>query len=211
MGVCEALIRRGVRVQWCCFLRPQNLTREQFSIMARAGLSHVEFGSDSLSDSVLAEYGKGLTFDDIRVSSELAVASGVEVAHFLILGGPGETWATLEETQTHSRHLGEATVMARVGMRVYPGTPLHGRWAREAGAGPLPDLLQPAYYLAPGLTEAEVCAHLRARASTLPNWVWEDPPQAYQKMAVRLRARGVVGPLWSYFSMPRRLGVIPAA
>jgi hypothetical protein len=133
------------------------------------------------------------------------------VAHFLILGGPGETWATLEETQTHSRHLGEATVMARVGMRVYPGTPLHGRWAREAGAGPLPDLLQPAYYLAPGLTEAEVCAHLRARASTLPNWVWEDPPQAYQKMAVRLRARGVVGPLWSYFSMPRRLGVIPAA
>ncbi len=40
----------------------------------------------------------------------------------------------------------------------------------------------------------------------MPNWVFEDPPPTYFKMAERLRARGVVGPLWCYFSIMQRLG-----
>lgn len=40
--------------------------------MQRAGLSHIEFGSDSLSDPVLRRYGKSFTFEDIRTASEQA-------------------------------------------------------------------------------------------------------------------------------------------
>ena len=74
METCEAIIRRDVKIQWCCFLRPQGLTREQMAIMARAGLTHIEFGSDSFCDPVLSAYGKYFRFDDIARASELAPA-----------------------------------------------------------------------------------------------------------------------------------------
>ncbi|MCL4178202.1 MAG: cobalamin-dependent protein, partial [Verrucomicrobia bacterium] len=135
-GICEAMLNRDLRLNWCCFLRPKGLTRELMAMMGRAGLRHIEYGSDSLCDSVLEEYGKRLTFEDIRHSSELAQAVGIEYAHYLICGGPGETYATLERSFERSRTLGGATFMARVGMRVYPGTPLHARMLRERGSAP---------------------------------------------------------------------------
>ena len=70
--ICEAILRRNVKMSWGCFLRPQGLTPELMRLMKRAGLAHIEFGSDSFCDEVLAAYQKGLTFDDILHSSELA-------------------------------------------------------------------------------------------------------------------------------------------
>jgi radical SAM superfamily enzyme YgiQ (UPF0313 family) len=204
-GVCEAILHRQLSVKWCCFLRPQHLTSDLMHLMRRAGLTHIEFGSDSFCDSVLDAYGKHLTFDDILHSSQLAHQESIDYAHFLICGGPGETRNTLKTSFANSHHLPSATIMARVGMRVYPGTPLHARLLRER-AGETPDLLEPFYYVTPDLTEPEVFGMLHDATRDLPNWIFADPPPGYFKMAERLRARGVVGPLWSYFSMMQRLG-----
>ena len=208
-GICEEILRRRVRVNWCCFLRPKGLTRELMILMARAGLRHIEYGSDSLCDSVLEEYGKNLSFEDIRHSSELARLEKIECAHYLICGGPGETYATLQTSFDRSRLLAGATFMARVGMRVYPGTPLHARWLRERSS--TPDLLEPHYYLSAEVSEQGIFDALRRASGEMPNWVFEDPPPAYFKMAERLRTRGVVGPLWCYFPMMQRLGGVASA
>src|SRR5262249_29409004 len=63
--ICEALLRRNAKIRWGCFLRPQDLNRAMMQLMARAGLTHIEFGSDSFCDEVLHAYEKDLTFDDI--------------------------------------------------------------------------------------------------------------------------------------------------
>jgi radical SAM superfamily enzyme YgiQ (UPF0313 family) len=210
-GICEAILQRGLNLKWCCFLRPKRLTSDLMRLMARAGLTHIEFGSDSFSDTVLDAYGKGLTFADILESSRHAAEAGVDYAHFLILGGPGETHRTLEESFANSRRLPDATLMARVGMRVYPGTPLFDQLSGRAETHPLPPLLKPFYYIAPPLTQDLVLERLREVASTMPNWIYDDPPPEYYKMAERLRAKGVVGPLWSYFSMMQRLGGLGTA
>ena len=70
--ICEAVLRRNLKISWSCFLRPQGLTPELMKLMARAGLTHIEFGSDSLCDEVLEAYEKGFTFADMLASSELA-------------------------------------------------------------------------------------------------------------------------------------------
>jgi len=64
----------------------------------------------------------------------------------------------------------------------------------------------PYYYVTPALQEAEVFDLLREFAAQSPNWIFDDPPPTYFAMAERLRARGVVGPLWAYFSILQRLG-----
>jgi radical SAM superfamily enzyme YgiQ (UPF0313 family) len=203
--VCEALLQRNVKMAWACFLRPQNLTAELMRLMARAGLSHIEFGSDSFCDEVLAACHKDFTFDEILHSSELARREKVEYCHFVISGGPGETPATLRKGFENSQRFQGAVIMAVVGMRIYPGTHLFDRAVAEGCIARDADLLAPAYYLAPGLTEEAVFAHLQEFARLSPNWIVGDPVPGYTDLIGRLRKRGVVGPLWSYFSMVQRL------
>lgn len=202
---CEAILRRRTQVKWGCFLRPQGLTPALMQLMKRAGLSHIEFGSDSFCDSVLEQYGKKLTFADILQSSELAQQVELEHCHFLICGGPGETLATLDTTFENSLRLHQPVIMAVVGMRVYPGTPLAWRARREGRIPPGNDLLTPAYYVSSALTEEIVFERLREFSRRSPNWITGDPPANLAKVVARLRQRGVMGPLWSYFALLQRL------
>ena len=202
---CDALLRRGVAMRWGCFLRPAGLTAELMKLMARAGLAHAEFGSDSLCDPVLEAYGKRFCFDEVAQSSEFAREAGVDACHFLICGGPGETEATLETSFQNSLRLPNPIIMAVVGMRIYPGTELQKRAMAEEVITPDTDLLPPVYYLAPGLTEEGVFARLREFAKRSAGWIPGDPGPSYASLVQRLRRRGVAGPLWSYFAMLQRI------
>ena len=203
--ICEAILRRNVKISWGCFLRPRGLTAELMDLMARAGLTHIEFGTDSFSDVTLNTYAKHFTFEDVFESSELAQKRNLDYCHFLICGGPGETLATLQEGFENSLRLKNTAVMAVVGMRIYPGTPLFAQAVVEGVIQPDADLLAPAYYLAPGLTEEMIFSKLREFSQRSPSWIAGDPLPGYQTLIQRLRKRGVVGPLWSYFSTVQRL------
>jgi radical SAM superfamily enzyme YgiQ (UPF0313 family) len=203
--ICEALLRRRTKLPWGCFLRPQGLNAELMRLMRRAGLSHIEFGSDSFNDEVLAAYQKGLTFDDIEHSSELAAREEIDVCHFLIIGGPGETMETLRRSCEASRHLKDAVIMSVVGMRIYPETPLFHQAVAEGLLPPDRNLLAPTYYLSAELHQEAVFTLLKAFARQSPNWIVGDPVPAYRKLVERLRKRGMSGPLWSYLSVMQRL------
>jgi radical SAM superfamily enzyme YgiQ (UPF0313 family) len=202
---CEAILRHNVKMSWGCFLRPQGLTPELMDLMARAGLTHIEFGSDSFSNTTLAAYHKDFTFDDILRSNELARQRKVACCHFLICGGPGETSATLCESFENSRQLNAATIVAVVGMRIYPGTHLYQQAVAEGRINRDADLLAPTYYLASGLTEEMVFARLHEFARLSSNWIVGNPVPGYTNLVQRLRKRSVTGPFWSYFSTMQRL------
>jgi hypothetical protein len=95
--------------------------------------------------------------------------------------------------------------MAVVGMRIYPGTALHARALREGRIKAGTDLLSPQYYIAPGLTADEVFGQLQEFARLSPSWIVGDPSPGYTRLVERLRARGVLGPLWSYLAMLQRI------
>ena len=203
--VCEALLRRNLKLSWGCFLRPRGLTAEVGKLMARAGLAHIEFGSDSFCDEVLDAYHKDFTFDDILRSSELARGEHLDSCHFLICGGPGESRSTLARSFANSQHLKDSVILAVAGMRVYPGTSLFEQALRDGQVSQDTDLLTPKYYFAPGLDAEVVFAQLQEFARLSPNWVVGDPAPGYANLVERLRQRGVVGPLWSYFAMLQRI------
>ena len=203
--ICEALVRRNLKIPWGCFLRPQGLGREEMRLMGRAGLAHIEFGSDSFCDEVLQAYGKGFTFGDVLNSSQMAREAHIDYCHFLICGGPGETRGTLQQGFENSRRLEGAIVMAVVGMRIYPGTPLFQQAVLEGQIERTANLLSPVYYISSDLDRQEIFNGLQDFARLCPNWIVGDPTPAYASLVERLRRRGVVGPLWSYLSMIQRL------
>lgn len=203
--ICEALIKANLDMQWECFLRPRNATRELLQLMQRAGLRHVEFGSDSFSDPVLKSYGKSFTFDEVREASESAHALGLHYSHFLILGGPGETPETLEETLSRAQTLPGAYYFATIGMRIYPDTPLWRLLAPDKrGETPADYLPKPRFFLAPGFTVEGLYARLENVRAVHHNWVVGDPPPAFLATINRLRDRGARGPLWEYIELLQR-------
>ena len=204
--LCEALIRADLGMQWECFLRPRGVTREMLQLMQRAGLSHIEYGSDSLSDRVLEGYGKSFTYDEIRTASELTHGLGMRYSHFIIFGGPGETRATLEETLARAKALPGAYYFGTLGMRIYPGTPLWRTVAPESrGEVPADYLVEPRFYIAPEFTLESLHARLREYQAENSNWIVGDPPPAFTQTMEKLRRRGVHGPMWEYAELLQRL------
>ncbi|HUI93375.1 MAG TPA: lipid biosynthesis B12-binding/radical SAM protein [Chitinivibrionales bacterium] len=199
-GICEEIIKRNLNLSWGCFLRPQGLTRELTDLMAAAGLSHIEFGSDSFSDSVLSAYGKNFSFEDVFRSSEFARQARIHYAHFLIIGGPGETEDTIRESYENSKRLKKTVHFPFTGMRVYPGTPLYRRALAEHVITKDTDLLPPFFYISPYLTKDKILGLLGSFAKESKNWVIGEPPEENTKTAGKLRDRGVTGPLWEFLA-----------
>jgi len=204
--ICEALIRADTGVHWECFLRPRNASREMLALMQRAGMRHVEFGSDSFSDPVLKAYGKSFTFAEIHQASLDAHALGLHYSHFVIFGGPGETPETIEESLARSTTLPGSYFFGTIGMRIYPDTPLWRQLAPEkAGESPVDYLRTPRFHLAPGLAVGPLYERLSAFRQNHPNWIVGDPPPSFIATIGKLRKRGVQGPAWEYIEFLQRL------
>lgn len=204
--VCEALARANLGMEWGCFLRPRNVTMELLSLMKRAGLKHVEFGSDSFSDTTLKGYAKSFTWDEVLNASEYAHALQLHYSHFLIFGGPGETADSVEETLSRSSLLPGAYFFATIGMRIYPDTPLWRHCAPESRGETAADyLLEPRFYVEPPLTTPSLLARIKKHQERNDNWVLGDPPPAFAETMDKLRRRGVVGPMWEYIELLQRM------
>jgi len=203
-GICEEIIRRNLQCKWSCFLRPKNLNSELFSLMKRAGLEHIEFGSDSFSDPVLDRYQKHFTFNDILESSTLAWKHKIWYSHFLIIGGPGETYDTIHQSFENAQRLKNTVVFPYIGMRIYPGTALYETALKEKIISHEQSLLEPFFYLAPGLSMEKVTALMEQFAEQSPQWLFGDFPPEFDAIVKKLRERGVEGPLWEYLIRLRK-------
>ncbi|MFW6221487.1 MAG: lipid biosynthesis B12-binding/radical SAM protein [Fibrobacterota bacterium] len=199
-GVCEEILRRDLRMHWGCFLRPKNLTNEIMALMSRAGLRHVEFGTDSFCDTVLDAYGKNFSFDDVMHSNEMALQNNIRAAHFLIFGGPSESEQTMKESFTNSQSLRRTVIFASTGMRLYPETPLYDHALREGSISENTDLLRPYYYSTPGISEQRVFELLQDFRRQSRRWLINEPTDHTLKIMNSLRSRGVKGPLWEFMA-----------
>lgn len=206
-AVAGAFRRGGLRIPWSGFFaplaRPADLPRF-YAAMREAGCTHVEFGTESLSDPVLAQLRKPFRRADVLRAHAAARAAGLHVSHFILPGGPGETAATLEETLDGCEALEGAVLFFFCGMRVYPGTAL---WDRAIGEGQLrrdAPLLAPCYWEAPGLPIPALRAAVARRAAGRRSWrtgvagdaAGAAAASAEAALLARMHARGMSGPLW---------------
>jgi radical SAM superfamily enzyme YgiQ (UPF0313 family) len=198
MAVARAFKEAGLTIPWGAFFAPTRMPKEYFDTLARCGLSHVEFGTESLCDTVLAAYGKPFDGRQVFAAHRAALEAGLHVAHYFLLGGPGETPETLEETLTGIGRLERAAHFLFPGMRIYPHTRLYEIALAEGKIAADQDLTMPAYYQAPGVDAAPVLRRIEAHAQGRINWVTPGGNDQMARVVSRLHGRGHVGPLWEY-------------
>jgi len=183
LTICRELQRRRVPVRWSAFCNPTGFDAELAHAMKAAGCNGVEFGLDVASDKMLSALNKPFGTAETRIALQAAHDAGLPFAVYLLFGGPGETWADVEETQNFLNGCARANaVFATIGIRVYEGTPMAEVAVREGQVKPDQDLFEPAYYLSPGLaedTEKNLDRIARRRAE------WTSPAD-WRKTVVRL-------------------------
>ena len=153
LDLCRRISAMRLGVQWRCILYPHDVSDELIGAMAAAGCVEASIGFESGSLPVLTRMNKRFTPGEVRRISDGLAAHGIRRHGFLLLGGPGETAATANESLAFAESLGLDSLKTTIGIRIYPGTPLE-RIAREEGqvdAGD--DLLRPRFYVARGLED----------------------------------------------------------
>ncbi len=192
----EEMIRRDILVSWAGYFAPNRLTPDYAKLLRRAGLTHAEFGTESLSDPVLKAYGKPFSVDDVLAAHDALGQAGVHRAHFLIIAGPGETQATVEETIAVSRTLPESVFFPFVTMRIYPGTPLQRRAVAEGVIAPDDPLFEPVFYRSKDVPVEWLAERMRQEGEARINWVLDESLDRMAGLVARMHARGHLGPLW---------------
>ncbi|MEI6899194.1 MAG: lipid biosynthesis B12-binding/radical SAM protein [Bacteroidota bacterium] len=189
----EKIIQSGIKIKWGAYFSPHDLDVETLELYFRAGLTHVEFGTESLSDHTLEKYGKHFKFQDVLEVSENCNKVGIYYSHFLILAGYGETEDTINEGFENSKRIENTVFFPYIGMRIYPGTELHRLAIEDKSLSPDDELIEPAYYLADGIDYST----LRSRAEmTGRRWVFPD--EDVVTFMNRMRERKRKGSLWHH-------------
>lgn len=149
--LCEGIVAAGLDISWQAIVYPSRLSQSLAKKMARAGCTGVSLGFESGSPRILAAMNKRFSPAEVRSVSDLLGEYDIFRMGFLLLGGPGETRSSVEESVSFVESLCLESVKLTPGIRIYPNTPL-ARQAREEGIiHPEADLLHPAFYLQPKL------------------------------------------------------------
>ncbi|MCU0661307.1 MAG: radical SAM protein [Myxococcota bacterium] len=201
MAVCEEIIRRDLSISFSAYFVPKLEDPRFPELLRRAGCDAVEFGTDSLSDKVLDAMAKGFTVDEALRAARAIAEQGLLQCHNLILGGPGETPATMDESIRRMDELHPKAVFLTLGLRVYPGTRLAKTQMTRLGLDQEPGAcLNPVFYISEAVEDILVERATQVLA-TREGWVCPGLGKRYNpRYLERLRSRKArKGVLWTLF------------
>jgi len=138
-AVCDEILRRGLTVRWTAFARVDTVDRELLHRMRAAGCSAVSFGIESGNPGILRTVRKGITLAQVEAAVRMCADAGVTALASFILGLPGETPETIDETAAFARRLEALGLIYGFHLLApFPGTRVRER-SREYGLRVLTD------------------------------------------------------------------------
>ena len=151
--LCRHLAEAELDIAWRCILYPWKVDAELVRLMVRGGCREVALGFESGYTPVLQSLNKQFDSQEVRRVSQILGDYGVHRLGFLLLGGPGETKESVEESLVFADSLNLEVVKVTTGIRIYPYTALAKTALDEGFISADDDLLQPRFYLARGLED----------------------------------------------------------
>ena len=133
-GVCQEIIRRGLgeKVAWYTYASPVPFDGETAALYRKAGCQGINFGVDSADNGVLRRLGRDFDVDDLRRTADVCHEQGLVFMYDLLLGGPGETEESLNQTIEAMKDMSPDRIGTALGVRTFPGTRL-AELVRQSG------------------------------------------------------------------------------
>jgi anaerobic magnesium-protoporphyrin IX monomethyl ester cyclase len=184
MGICELIIKEGLKVKWTCNSRVDYVDEEMLKLMGKAGCWMISWGIESGNEAILKRAAKGADPKKARRALTWAKQAGIKNWGYFIVGLPGETVETIRETIDFAKELPLDLALFHIAAP-YPGTPfffevIENGWFREGTRWEEIDMDKGTVLQYPNLSAADLM-------------YWQK--RAWREWALR------PGPAWTYLKM----------
>ncbi len=216
--LCRRISAEKLNLTWTTSFYPERgFPLELFHSMYAAGCRELALSVDSGAEGLLRSMGKKHTAEDVIVNSENIKKAGISLMHYYLVGWPGESFATIDETVNLIAKTQPDMSVFFVGIRIAPQTPLARLAAAEGVITAEADLCRPTFYNARHVLQV-FYPYLRKRLRKTPNCVlpsrWWDLKHQMIHRVVQRGYDGTIAKVDQHFrSLPvlERLAILFAA
>ncbi len=118
--LCKAIINRKIKITWWTNTRVDKCDEEMFRLMKEAGCFMLSIGGESGNAQILKMIKKGTKPEHIKNTVKLLRKVGINSLVYFLIGLPGETRETIQETLNFAKEINPDYV------EFYPATPYPG-------------------------------------------------------------------------------------
>ncbi len=125
--ISQEILDRKLNISWKCpnGVRADRLDFDLLELMKKSGCYLLALGIESGSDEILKRHSKAVNKEKIKETVKMCKKVGIETHGFFIIGLPGETEETLEETIRFSKEL----ELTRASFGIFTPFPGSSLWA----------------------------------------------------------------------------------
>lgn len=218
VAILEEIVRRPWKANFTAMgVHPRNLDDKYLDLMWRAGFRSFMITPESASDRVLKAYRKGFTSDDVARAAEAINKTAFAAWWFFMIGGPGETNETLQESLDFAlKHLLKSDRLAThvahffIGVRLYPGTKLWEIALEEGFVDATTNPLHNQWYMSEDLDLDRAVDQMTRAASICPEIYlgFDERILVFSRIAaVFFKMFRFPKPYWKYFAPVNRFGL----
>ena len=128
LAVCDEINARQLNMKWTSFARVDTVSLDLLRQMRSAGCSAVSFGIESGDPAILKSIKKGITLKQVTAAVEMCNQAGIAPYASFILGLPGETEVSIQQTLRFGKKLKKMGLMFGFHLLApFPGTEIRER------------------------------------------------------------------------------------
>lgn len=105
INICKEIIKRKLVFSWTCQGRVNFVDLTTLRWMKKAGCWQISYGIESGNQQQLNRIKKGITLEMVRQAVAKTKKAGIEMKGFFMLGLPGDTEKTMQETIDFAKEL----------------------------------------------------------------------------------------------------------
>jgi len=128
--ISDGIIEREIKISWSTYARGDlSLTPEILKKMKKSGCHVLHVGCESASNNILKTINKGITLEMLEESIRRMVGAGINVHGDFMIGLPGETKKTIQETVNWAKR--QPILLYQFSIpKPYPDTPFY-TWLKQ--------------------------------------------------------------------------------
>ncbi len=130
LDVCNAIVSRGLNVQWDIRAHINTIDEAVLDALYRAGCRRIHFGVESGNQEIVKIIQKGIDLEKTKEVFRMTRDKGITTLGYFMLGNPTETREQMEESLEFARNLAADFVHIAI-TTPFPATELYARGLRE--------------------------------------------------------------------------------
>jgi radical SAM superfamily enzyme YgiQ (UPF0313 family) len=104
-AIADKIIANKLKIAWTCETRVNLVDKELLAHMRQAGCYAVAYGIESASPEIIKTLQKDITLEQVNAAVRASREVGLQVVGYFMLGSPGETLQTIQDTINFAKKL----------------------------------------------------------------------------------------------------------